>query len=100
MKAVSECMSGDEEDPSTQAGRKLDWEQFAATQDRKSQRLISLLAEGLAARRRTQQLREPLKAFFGEGLMADVCRSPQWYDDVRAVREQLACRCERSWHTH
>ena len=112
--AVSECMSRDTEDPSTQASRKLDWEQFYATQDRKSRRLLTLIAEGLAGkeiatklkltrlavRRRTQQLRAPLKAFFGEGLMADVCRSPQWYDDLRAVKEQLACRCERSWQTH
>ncbi len=54
----------------------------------------------LAVRQRTQQLRAPLKAFFGGALMADVCMLPQWFNDFGVVKEHLACRSERSWQTH
>ena len=111
---VSELMSRDEEDPSTRATRRLDWQDFFASRDRKDRKLLSFIAEGrelneiasklkltrLAVRQRTEQLRAPLRAFFGDALMADVCRSPQWFNDLRAVKEQLACRSERSWQTH
>jgi hypothetical protein len=112
--AVSELMSRDEEDPCTKATRKLDWEQFYGTQDRNGRQLLNCIAEGcetpqisrklkltrLAVRERTDQLRTAVKSFFGDGVIAEVCRSPQWFNDLRAVRELLACRGERSWQTH
>jgi hypothetical protein len=112
--AVSELMSRDEEDPSTKATRKLDWQQFYQTQDRNGRQLLNCIAEGqspreiagqlklnrLAVRRRTNQLRTALKSFFGDGVIAEVCRSPQWFNDLRAVKEHLACRGERSWLTN
>jgi hypothetical protein len=111
---VSELMSRDEEDPCTKATRKLDWEQFYGTQDRNGRLLLTFIAQGcetpeisrklkltrLAVRERTDQLRTDLKSFFGLAVIADVCRSPQWFNDLRAVREHLACRGERSWLTH
>ena len=111
--AVSELMSRDEEDPSTKATRKLDWQQFYGTQDRNGRRLLTFIAEGcetpeisrklkltrLAVRERTDQLRTDLKSFFGPGVIAEACRAPQWFNDLRAVREHLACRGERSWQT-
>ena len=112
--AVSELMSRDEEDPSTKATRKLDWEQFYGSQDRNGRQLLNCIAQGcetpeisrklkftrLAVRERTSQLRTDLKSFFGPGVIAEVCRSPQWFNDLRAVKEHLACRGERSWLTH
>jgi hypothetical protein len=111
---VSELMSTDQEDPSTKATRKLDWHQFYGTQDRSGRRLLTCIAEGqstseiagrlkltrLAVRQRTDQLRTALKSFFGDGVIAEVCRSPQWFNDLRAVKEDLACRGERNWQTH
>jgi len=111
---VSELMSRDEEDPSTKATRRLDWQDFFSTQDRKSRRLLACMAQGcetheiasklkltrLAVRERTNQIGQALKAFFGDALLVDVCRSPQWLHDLRAVKEDLACRRERSWQTH
>jgi hypothetical protein len=111
---VSELMSRDEEDPCTKATRKLDWQQFYGTQDRNGRRLLTCIAEGqstgeiagrlkltrLAVRQRTNQLRTDLKSFFGDGVFAEVCRSPQWFNDLRAVKEHLACRGERNWRTH
>ena len=111
---VSELMSRDEKDPSTKATRKLDWQQFYGTQDRKGRRLLTCIAEGcdsseiagklkltrLAARQRMDQLRTALKSFFGDGVLAEVCRSPQWFNDLRAAKEHLACRGARSWQTH
>jgi hypothetical protein len=111
---VSELMSRDEEDPCTKAARKLDWQQFYGTQDRNGRRLLTCIAQGqsageiagqlkltrLAVCERTDQLRTALKSFFGDGVLAEVCRSPQWFNDLRAVKEHLACRGERNWQTH
>ncbi len=111
---VSELMSRDEEDPCTKATRKLDWEQFYGTQDRNGRQLLTCIAEGcetppeisrklkltrLAVRERTDQLRTAVKSFFGDGVIAEVCRAPQWFNDLRAVKEHLACCGERNWRT-
>ncbi len=110
---VSESMSTDQEDPSTKATRKLDWQQFYRTQDRNSRQLLNCMAEGqstgeiagrlkltrMAIHQQTDQLRTDLKSFFGAGVIAEVCRSPQWFNDLRAVKEHLACRGERNWQT-
>jgi hypothetical protein len=111
---VSELMSRDEEDPCTKATRKLDWQQFYGTQDRNGRRLLHCIVEGqspreiagqlkltrLAIRQQTNQLRTAVKSFFGESVLAEVCRSPQWFNDLRAVREHLACCGDRNWQTH
>ncbi len=111
---VSELMSTDGEDPSTKATRKLDWQEFYRSQDRNGRQLLNCMAEGcetpqisrklkltrLAVRERTDQLRTAVKSFFGDGVLAEVCRAPQWFNDLRAVKEHLACRGERSWQTH
>jgi len=111
---VSELMSRDEEDPCTKATRKLDWQQFYRTQDRSGRQLLNCMAEGQspreiagqlkltqpAVRQRTDQLRTAVKSFFGEAVIAEVCRAPQWFNDLRAVKEHLACRGERNWQTH
>ena len=111
---VSELMSLDYGDPSTKATRKLDWQDFFATQNRKNRRLLAFMAEGceateiagklklsrLAVRQRTDQLRQALKAFFGKTVLAEACRQPHWLNDLRAVKEHFACRSERSWQTH
>jgi hypothetical protein len=111
---VSELLSRDEEDPATKATRKLDWQNFYQTQDRNGRQLLTFIAQGcetpeisrklkltrLAVRERTDQLRTAVKSFFGDGVIAEVCRSPQWFNDLRAVREHLACCGERSWQTH
>ncbi len=110
---VSELMSTDAEDPSTKATRKLDWQQFYGTQDRNGRQLLNCMAEGQSAseiagrlkltrpavRQRTNQLRTALKSFFGPAVIAEVCRAPQWFNDLRAVKEHLACRGERNWQT-
>ncbi len=112
--AVSELISTDQDDPSTKATRKLDWQQFYGTQDRNGRQLLNCMAEGCetpeisrklkltrsAVRQRTNRLRTALKSFFGEGVIAEVCRSPHWFNDLRAVKEHLACRGERNWQTH
>ena len=111
---VSELMSRDEEDPSTKATRKLDWQQSYGTQDRNGRRLLACIAEGcdireiatklrltrFAVRERTDQLRNAVHSFFGESVLAEVCQTPQWFNDLRAVKEHLACHGERNWQTH
>lgn len=111
---VSELMSLDREDPSTMASRKLDWQEFMSTQGQDQCRLLTLMAEGcetpeiarklkltkLAVVQFIQELRAAIVEFFGSGLIEEVCRAPRWLEDLRAEREHLACRAERSWQMH
>lgn len=112
--SVSELISIDVEDPSTKAARKLDWQEFHASLDPKDQELIECMAEGCTAREsrkhlrissgtarnRIHRLRRSLLAFFGDSLFDEACRQPQWFNDLRAVKEHSACHCARSWQTH
>ena len=112
--AVSDLMCREVEDPGTIASRQLDWQELYASQDAEPRRLLSLVAEGfdvpeiarrlkstkLAVQQRLQDLRAALVEFFGASVLLDACRTPQWIDDIRAVKEQQTCRSERSWQTH
>ena len=111
--AVSDLMCREVEDPGTIASRHLDWQEFYATQDVEPRRLLGLVAEGfdvpeiarrlkstkLAVQERLQDLRAALVEFFGASVLLDACRTPQWIDDIRSVKEQQTCRSERSWQT-
>ncbi len=111
--AVSDLMCREVEDPGTIASRQLDWQELYASQDAEPRRLLSLVAEGfdvpeiarrlkstkLAVQQRLQDLRAALVEFFGASVLVDACRTPQWIDDIRSVKESQACRSERSWQT-
>ena len=108
---VAEVMCRDEEDPSMQAARKMDWECFVASRDGGDQALLQCLGEGwttiesshrlrisaLTIRTRLTQLRQSLLEFFGEAMMSEAIRKPQWFHDLRVAKEHFACRSERSW---
>lgn len=111
---VSDLMCRDQDDPSMAAARNLDWQEFRHTQNPEQRRLLGFIAEGLdvseiaralkssrlAVRQCMEELRAAVVDYFGDGLMLDACRSPMWCDDLRASREQVACRSERSWQMH
>ena len=106
---VAKVMCRDEEDPGMQAARKMDWECFVASRDGGDQALLQCLGEGwttaesshrlhisaLTIRTRLTQLRQSLLEFFGEAMMSEAIRKPQWFHDLRVAKEHFACRSER-----
>ena len=108
---VAEIICRDEEDPATKAARNLDWQEFIAAQDPKDQAVLECIAEGRTAKEssaalnlsittvriRLNRLRRALLEFFGEGVIRDSNRKPQWFHDMRTAAEQFACRSGRSW---
>ena len=109
--SVAENMCRDEEDPATKAARNLDWQEFMAAQDPKDQAVLECIAEGRTAkessaalnlsittvRMRLNRLRRALLEFFGDGVIRDSNRKPQWFHDLRTAEEQFACRADRRW---
>ena len=88
------------DDPATECARRLDWEEFMGSLDRRSQATASMLAEGasgkqLAARLgvsvpRVSQIKRELaskaKAFFGVKAMGEAVAAPEWRRRLRAPR--------------
>jgi len=107
--ALADVFSNDQEDPATQAARKLDWELFVTTLNDRARALIERLIEGgtfsdvarsfnvnaSTIQVTKHQLRTRLIEFFGVDILAEAIRQPQWRDNLLANREQLACRTER-----
>ena len=103
-------ISGEEEDPSVKATRKLDWEMFMACLDERARTLIEWMAEGrtlvsLANKWRISQSRVmqlkaklliQLREFFGAEMWLVLAAQPQWRNNLTATRERMACRYARS----
>ncbi len=94
------------EDPSAEALRKIDWEDFNATLNRREQLLVRNLAEGrqsntfakelgLSPPRITQKKKElgnRIKRFMGDSILEDITAESPWEKDIRCIREKAA------WH--
>ncbi|MEI7672901.1 MAG: hypothetical protein WCK00_12395 [Deltaproteobacteria bacterium] len=94
------------EDPSAEALRKIDWEEFNATLNRREQLLVRNLAEGrqsntfakelgLSPPRITQMKKElgnRIRRFMGDSILEDITAESPWEKDIRCIREKAA------WH--
>lgn len=94
------------EDPSVEALRKIDWENFNATLNRREQLLVQNLAEGrqsntfakelgLSPPRITQlkkELGSRIRRFMGNSILEDIAAESPWEKDIRCLREKEA------WH--
>jgi hypothetical protein len=110
---LAEVLAGDAEDPAATAARNLDWQAFLATLDDRARAVLRCLAgelrwQAVAHRygvgRSTVQawrkcLTELLRTFMGAEVLAELQRGPGWQAQLRALREQLACRLERNHPT-
>ena len=106
----NDVFGADQEDPSTAAARKIDWEEFMKHQDDCCKAIVLALVEGESVRplsvrfklsastiqNRKQQLASRLKEFMGFDVLIDSTRQPQWRDGIVALREKQACRLDRS----
>jgi len=105
----NDVLSRDEEDPSTRAARKMDWEFFlACLTDREkavveyllSGRTLSELARHLKLDRSTIQqfkyrLADKILDYMGPSILSEIQLKPGWKNSLDANRERLACRVDR-----
>lgn len=101
---LAEMLSRDSEDPSTLAGRELDWERFLETQDECGKTLVMYAAEGHhmsdvakqcgvnphAVQQRRNRLARDLREYFGDNILAELARVPGWMNNLMATRERRA----------
>ena len=106
---LGDVLASDMEDPAQTAARNLDWQAFLATFDEQALAVLRCMAgeirlQDLATRhglsRSTVQhwrnrLTELVRAFMGADVLVELQRVPGWQENLRAFREQLACRIER-----
>jgi DNA-directed RNA polymerase specialized sigma24 family protein len=107
---LGEVLASEAEDPSATGARNLDWQAFTATLDELARTILQCLADerpllevahAAGVSRSTIQthknrLTDAVRAFMGPELMQELQRPPQWRINIRATRERLACRYERS----
>jgi len=107
---LGEMLPAREDDPATQAGRRLDWDQLIQQLDAVTKAILVCLATseeltGLVRRFRRSRsmiqnhkdrLARLIKESMGEDILRQVQQQPGWHNDMHATREKLACRWERS----
>jgi len=107
---LGEMLPAREDDPATQAGRRLDWDQLIQQLDEVTKAILVCLATseeltGLVRRFRRSRsmiqnhkdrLARLIKESMGEDILRQVQQQPGWHNDMHATREKLACRWERS----
>ena len=106
---LHDVLSNDQEDPSTKAARKLDWETFCSGLSERERATVMSVAEGRslqdvgiefgvsnsAMQGTKRSLAGKILEFMGVEILVEVRRSPRWKDNLEATREKLACRHQR-----
>jgi hypothetical protein len=107
---LGEILPSRDDDPATQACRRLDWDNLIQRLDAITKAILVCLAtcdkmSGLVKRfsksRSTIQnhkdrLARLIKEHMGEDILLQVQEQPGWRNDVQAIRERMASRWERS----
>ncbi len=105
----SDVISGDAEDPSTVAGRNLDWQALMARLTAREKAIVEYLLQGrtvsdvamaFKVSRSTMQVSKNrlvnlIREFMGTDILIEVLRVPGWRNSLNATRERVACRYER-----
>ena len=106
---LGDVLASEAEDPSETAARNLDWEALVATLDEKALAVLHCMADEtrlqeVATRKGVSrstvqswrnQLTELVRTFMGADVLHLIQRTPQWRENLAAMREQLACRLDR-----
>ena len=106
---LGDVLASEAEDPAETAARNLDWQAFIATLDEQALAVLRCMAgeirlQDLATRyglsrsavqHWRNQLTELVRAFMGADVLVQLQRVPGWQENLRAFREQMACRMER-----
>jgi len=107
---LGEMLPARDDDPATQACRRLDWENLVQRLDEITravllclatcEELTSLLKRFRKSRSMIQnhkvRLARLVKAHLGQDILRQIQEQPGWHNDMHVTREKLACRWERS----
>jgi hypothetical protein len=107
---LGEILPARDDDPATQACRRLDWEELIQRLDVITKAILARRAaseelNGLVKRfgksrstiqKHKDRLGRLIKDVMGEDILVRVQEQPGWRNDVQALRERLNCRWERS----
>jgi hypothetical protein len=106
---LCEVLDSRAEDPSVEAGRRLDWQALVQKLDHVGNAILRALAEGSELTRlvaplklsrstlqaRKNQLAKLIRECLGEDILCQVQECPSWRNGLEATRERLACRWAR-----
>jgi hypothetical protein len=105
---LGEALASREDDPATEAARRLDWDQLVRTLDDVSKKILRTLGSGaplrgLASRLRcrrsklqkaTERLAGIIREQLGKDILRQVQEQPAWRNNIVANREWMLCRLE------
>ena len=106
---LGDVLTCEKDDPSTAAGRNVDWEAFLESHDYRYGVIVSDLASGRTMiesaktcgmtyhgiRETRERLAEDLKGFMGSTAITDSMKIPGWRGNILADKERVACRADR-----
>jgi len=106
---LGELLTTENDDPAMTAGRNLDWHEFMDTHDHRFEAILDATACGQTmepvARRYgcslstisslKRRLSAELQESFGEDILTEVARRPEWQSSIQVEREKVACRADR-----
>ncbi len=106
---LGELLATEDDDPAMTAARRIDWTDFMDTHDHRFEAIIDATACGQTmepvARRYgcslstistlKRRLSAELQESFGEDILVEVARRPEWQSSIRVEREKVACRADR-----
>ena len=106
---LEEMLADVHDDPSTEAARNMDWDEFLSSHDVRYACIVFDLGSGRSmldtakacgmtyncVRELREELVEDLLEFFGEDAVADCLKAPVWHGNVVVDREKTACRADR-----
>jgi len=107
---LGEILPARDDDPATQACRRLDWHCLIQQLDEITravliclatcQELTCLVKRFRKSRSMIQNHKDRLalliKAHLGQDILRQIQEQPGWHNDIHVTREKLACRWERS----
>ena len=103
---LGEMLAGQYEDVAQAAARNLDWAQFLGELDERQLIMLGDVAVGEPMGRSLRKkkvtydnirhvrrsMADEVRECFGDDVLADVTKKPQWWGDLHAERERSACR--------
>ena len=106
---LQDVISQDQEDPSTQAARNLDWDAFMAGLSRIEKLVVEFLSAGKTLREAglkvglsdssmqtyRKRIARKLMEAMGTNILKDIMQTPGWRIGLDCDRELMACRADR-----
>jgi hypothetical protein len=109
MLELHDVISQDQDDPSVEAARRLDWSNFIVSLNRMERLLVDCLVKGLGLREAAKiahvsywtmrnyrdKIAQKIIGFMGIDILKDIASIPGWRIGLDCERELMACRADR-----